>query len=412
MASQIDIPTARARILAVMATIPRATDCVHTVPVAEAMGHCLARSIVAPIDVPARDVSAMDGYAIAVPDEPDPVSPREYPVVGRSLAGHPYLDELMPGEAVEIATGGWLPATANSVVPFEQCQREGDSVRLEVPLSRGQHLRQQGETFAQGSQVLATGTRLAWHHQAVLATLGISTVAIARPLRVAVFSSGDELWPSTGAGQPQHHDANRPLLLALLQQWGHAAIDGGVLPDDTHAISTRLTQMAREVDVIVTSGGVSRGSHDDIRHALEHHTPMDVWQLAHKPGRAFLFGHVNECVIFGLPGNPLATLACAVQLMLPGLDALAGHQPQDHWQQARLATPVTGRVGRSELLLGRHWQDQQGQQWLAPLPVQNSHRVDMLVQTTCLIELDEHSGALAAGDCLAYFPLVAAGVAS
>ncbi|MGJ8517300.1 molybdopterin molybdotransferase MoeA [Carnimonas bestiolae] len=401
---RISVAEARQMLLAAMGdALPPATQRVALAQ-AQAVGRCLASDIKAPLDIPEADISAMDGVAFTAQQAGTKQPLR---IVGKSLAGHPCKTPVATGEAVEIATGAWLPEGCDSVMPIEACRFDHQQVWLEQLPQVGRNVRRRAEVVARGAVVISAGERLDFRHIAMLAALGIEQVEVTRPLRIALFSSGDELSGSSASGSQQaRFDANSPMLAALLQCWGVEVSVCGVLEDSPAAIAERLDAAAQHADMLITSGGISRGPHDYVRDVLAEHGIVPQ-RMAHKPGQALAFGRWQQVPLIALPGNPLAALGCCVQLVRPALTHLSGTADPMPTLAATLAAPVSGRAGRSELLLARYWANEEGRLYALPLAKQNSHQLDALLQASCLIELDEHTSRLSKGERVVIHPLVA-----
>lgn len=378
------------------------------VVLAQAVGRHLARDITAPLDVPEADASAMDGVAFAahLANTEQPLT-----IIGHSHAGHPCTQSVAAGEAVGIATGAWLPEGCDSVMPIEACCFDNHRVWLQQSPIAGQHVRRRAEVVACGEVVISAGERIDFRHIAMLAALGIEQVEVVRPVRVALFSTGDELSAAsaTPSGSPRdraHFDANGPMLAALLERWGVQVTLCGVLEDSCEAIAAHLDAAAQEADLLITSGGISRGPHDHVRDLLAQQG-IAPQRMAHKPGQAVAFGRWQQTPLIALPGNPLAALGCCVQLVRPALAHLSATITATTRLPATLAAPASGRAGRSELLLAHYWANDAGQLMALPLPKQNSHQLDALLQASCLIELDEQTTTCDAGHRVLIHPLVA-----
>lgn len=291
-----------------------------------ALGQVLAADVVSPHDYPLFDNSAMDGFALRAGDVTS--LPATLEVIGVSSAGHPFAGPVRRGQAARILTGAPLVPGADCVVPVEATESgDGNTVRvLEVP-AVGAHVRPRGEIVSAGATVLSTGTRLNPGHLGFLASLGIPAVEVVRLPRVAVLSTGDELVaPDDVPGPGQIFESNTVLLVALLERFGcpvrvvHAR-------DDRDSLARTLDQLCAEVDVIISTGGVSMGGeYDALRNAVAHHA-VDVVQVAIKPAKPFAFGHVGEAVMFGLPGNPASVVVSFESFVRPALRRMAGIEP-------------------------------------------------------------------------------------
>ncbi len=276
----------------------------ETLPVREALDRVLAEDIVSPINVPSHTNSAMDGYAVRAEDLPaDGV--REFPVPGTSWAGRPWPSPIEPGQAVQIMTGGMMPEGADTVVMQEHVERKGDTVHIGSGHRQGQNVRAAGEDLAAGQTVFTAGRRLTAADIGVLASLGLGEVSVTRRLRVAFFSTGDEL---RSVGEPlgpgEIYDSNRYTLYGMLRKLGVEIIDMGVVRDRRELIEQAFSDAAARADVIITSGGVSVGEADFVKETLEKLGNMAFWKIAMKPGRPVTFGHIEQGRVLWFAGQP------------------------------------------------------------------------------------------------------------
>ncbi|QHG68058.1 molybdopterin molybdotransferase MoeA [Pseudomonas putida] len=287
------------------------------VPLDMALGMILAADVMAPRPGPAWDNSAMDGYALRASDLP--AEGGYLPLAGRIAAGDAALDELPAGHAVRIFTGAPLPAGADSVVPQEQAKAGEGGVWLPACWP-GDHVRRCGEEFRQGARLLEAGQRLRAAELGLLASQGIASVAVYRPLRVGLLSTGDELCaPGDVLKRGQIYDANTYSLAAMLRGWQLEVGELGRLPDDPQACRATLGKAATEWDVLITSGGVSVGEEDHLKASVEALGELRLWRLAIQPGKPFAFGRVGNTPWLGLPGNPVAALLCLQVVARPFL---------------------------------------------------------------------------------------------
>jgi molybdopterin molybdotransferase len=349
---QISVADARARIAASL----RPIDGQERVPLAEALGRVLAEDLVSPIDVPAHDNAAMDGYAFRGAElRADGESC--WRIVGTVMAGDAAPVAVGPGECVRIMTGAVMPDGLDTVVPLELCQQGEGLVRVGAGTVRpGENRRHRGEDLALGKPALTRGRVLRPADLGLAASLGMTTVPVLRRLRVALFSTGNEL---RDAGQPLEpgciYDSNRHSLAAAVRRLGMEVIDLGLVRDEPAALETTLTRALAEADVVLTSGGVSMGDADYTRDLLARHGEVAFWKVAMRPGRPFAFGPLNRpqggapAWLFALPGNPVAALVTFYAFALDGLWQLAGAlRPPVPRLQARSAAPIRKRPGRTE----------------------------------------------------------------
>jgi molybdopterin molybdotransferase len=293
------------------------------VALAAADRRVLAADITAPRDIPAHDNSAVDGYAVHFDDLGD----REatLAVCGRAAAGHPLLGSVPRGAAARIFTGAVMPEGADTIVMQEDCTLEGDRVRIPPGLKRGANRRCAGEDVRRGSIVLRAGRRLGPPETGLAAALGLAEIPVRRRLRVALFSTGDEVAePGATLAVGQVYDANRFMVAALLRRAGVRVIDGGILPDSPSRILAALDEASGGHDLIVTSGGVSTGEQDHVRDAIQHLGELAFWRLGVKPGRPVALGAIRDTPLIGLPGNPVAAMVTYLAVARPLIAALGG----------------------------------------------------------------------------------------
>lgn len=313
----------------------------EAVPLDRAVGRILAVDLVAPIDVPGHDNSAVDGYAFRHADL-DPGAPTRFRVVGRAAAGHPVEGGRDKGTAVRIFTGAPMPPGFDSVAMQEDCRAEDDHVVIPPGLKPGANRRFAGEDARRGTVALAAGTRLRAQEIGLAAAFGLTELMVRRRLRVAVLSTGDEIAEPGGSLSPgQVYDSNRRTLVALLTGLGAEVTDLGILPDRPEAIRRHLADAATGHDAIVTSGGVSEGEEDHVRDGVAALGRLHWWRVAIKPGRPVSVGQIGATAFLGLPGNPAATMTTFFLVARPILLQMAG-------AQARPLTRLNVRAGFSQ----------------------------------------------------------------
>ncbi|MDA0305779.1 MAG: molybdopterin molybdotransferase MoeA [Proteobacteria bacterium] len=304
------------------------------VPLAAALGRILAQDIVAERAVPPHDNSAVDGYAVYF-DDLDPVGDTRLAVTGRIAAGHPLGRYAQRGEALRIFTGAPMPAGPDTIFMEEDCTEDGDGVILPPGLKRGSNRRHAGEDVKKGAVIIRAGQRLRAQEIGLLASVGLSEVGVYERLRVAVFSTGDEVRdPGDEAPDGTIFDANRYAITALLQGLGALVTDLGILKDDEAAITKALEDAAPDHDLLLTSGGVSAGEEDHIKAAVGALGQIHFWRLAIKPGRPIALGQVGGAAFLGLPGNPVAAMVTFMIIGRPlvlrlsgALDITGAHYP-------------------------------------------------------------------------------------
>ena len=296
----------------------------ETVPLTAAAGRILARDMIATMNLPPHDNSAVDGYAVAHADL-TPDRDTIMPVTGRAAAGHPLDRPARRGEAIRIFTGAPMPDSTDTVMMQEDCAFEDGRVRLRPGIRRGANRRHAGEDVTEGEVALPAGQRLRAPDLGLAAALGRHELCVFRPLRVALLSTGDEVRdPGTPLPQGAIYDANRFMLAALLAGLGCTVSDFGIRPDREAALVDALAEASAQHDLIVTSGGVSTGEEDHIKSAVGQLGALHFWRLAIKPGRPIALGQVGGVPLIGLPGNPVAVIVTFLVLARPLIAKLAG----------------------------------------------------------------------------------------
>jgi len=368
-------------------------------PVRSALGRILAADIVAPHDVPAHDNSAMDGYAVRF-DSLAKEGETKLTVVGTAFAGGAFSGLVGKGQAVRIMTGAVLPAGADTVVVQEVTRVEADAVFVPVGQRQGQNTRRAGEDLAHGAVALPAGKRIGPAELGLIASLGVAEVEVKRRLRVAFFSTGDEL---ASIGKPlapgEVYDSNRYTLHGLLTRLGADIIDMGVVPDQPEVLEATLAEAAQVADAIITTGGVSVGEADFVREILEKLGEVRFWKLNIKPGRPMAFGKVGNAWLFGLPGNPVAVMVSYTQFALDALLRLSGLDPLPVRPLLTVAAgnAIRKQPGRREYLRGQIVAVD-GQWQVKTIGNQGSGVLRSMSEANCFVVLAEDCAGVQAGD--------------
>ncbi|QCG98769.1 molybdopterin molybdotransferase MoeA [Azospirillum sp. TSA2s] len=377
----------------------------ETVPLSAALGRVLAADLVAPFNVPPHDNAAVDGYAVFF-DDLAADGETVLPVTARVAAGQWLGRPAVRGEAVRIFTGAPMPAGMDTVFMQEDCRSDGTTVTLPVGIRRGVNRRLAGEDVREGSVVLAAGRRLRPEDIALAASLGHAVLQVRSRLRVAVFSTGDELRQPGQALEPGAvYDANRFALIALLTRLGCAVTDLGILPDRFEAIRDALADAATSHDALITSGGMSTGEEDHVKPAVEANGRLDFWRLAIKPGRPVALGRVRDAVFVGLPGNPVAVVVTFLRIARPILLRLMGAA-----DETPRAIPVRAsfahkkKPGRREFLRGSLARGEDGALVAAKYPRDGAGVLSSLVESEGLIELPEDLARVEPGMTVDFLP--------
>ncbi|MAT66155.1 MAG: molybdopterin molybdenumtransferase MoeA [Gammaproteobacteria bacterium] len=390
------LPVAEARSRILNAVAPIEGD--EVLPLRSALGRVLAEPVRAGIDVPAFANSAMDGYAVRGTDLAADAA-CEFELIGQAMAGSPFDGIVGAGQAVRIMTGAVLPEGADTVIMQEQVEAVGNRVRIGPGQQAGANVRHAGEDIRTGEVVLEAGVRLLPPQLGVIASLGQAEVRVRRRLRVAFFSTGDEL---VGLGRPlgpgQIYDSNRYTLHAMLTRLGVEVIDLGVVPDSRDAVRMAFADAAAQADAVITSGGVSVGEADYVKETLEAMGEIDFWRIAMKPGKPLAIGRLGGARFFGLPGNPVSVMATFYQFTQPALEKMMGTNPAPPpLLQARVAVPLKKSPGRLEFQRGFMEATANGELHVRPTGGQGSHLMTSMSRANCFIILPAESGGAEAG---------------
>ncbi|WP_028470380.1 gephyrin-like molybdotransferase Glp [Neptunomonas japonica] len=323
--SVVDNPTLMAisdalSVILQMAPKPAETEVVY---LEHAVGRVLAESPVAAVDVPPADNSSMDGYAINARSLSEG-SKTSFTISQRVPAGKA-PQPLVAGTAARIFTGAEIPQGADTIVIQENVELDGDKVVISGPVQVGQNIRAKGQDIKEGQAFLAKGARLQAADVGVLASTGLDSIAVFRPIKVAIISTGDELVsPGESLAPGQIYNSNRFVLASLLTQMGCVPIDIGKVADTAEAVEEALEQAAAQADCIISTGGVSVGEEDHVKQSVERLGKLEVWRLKIKPGKPLAFGSVQETPFFGLPGNPASALITFCLMARPFLIRMQG----------------------------------------------------------------------------------------
>ena len=328
----------------------RPLDSTRSIAVIDALGRVAARDVVSPRNVPGHTNSAMDGFACAGDSLPDSGS-RWYEIAGTAYAGKPFTGPTGPSQAVRIMTGAIMPEGTDTVVMQEHVEVEGDRVLIPSGAGRGRHVRQAGEDLAEGAVVVPRGRRLMPAEMGLLASLGIGEVAVYRTLRVAYFSTGDEIRPPGAPFEPGLvYDSNRFAMHGMLGRLGVDVVDLGIVPDRRDAVRDAFREASARADVVLSSGGASTGEADYVKEVLSELGQVGFWRIAIRPGRPLAFGLLGDSVFFGLPGNPVAVMVTFYQFVAPALRAVSGETDSRPLPalEARCTTRLRKKPGRVE----------------------------------------------------------------
>ena len=379
----------------------------ETVPLEAALGRALASDTVARRSTPPHDNAAVDGYAVAQATLTEEGEQRLTLLKGRAAAGAPFSGPVPPGHALRTLTGAVIPDGTDSVVMQEDVTLAGNAITFGSGLKPGANRRRAGEDMTEGDVALHAGRILTPADLAQAASVGVATLSVHRPLRVAVLSTGDELCEPFESPTPGAiFDANRPMLAGLASAQGFTIIDKGRIPDNASAIRRALTEAASEADAVLTSGGASGGDEDHIGRELNALGAMAEWRIAMKPGRPLAMGQIGQVPVFGLPGNPVAAFVCFLMFARPALLRLGGADwPEPPRFPVKIAGPAKKRAGRTEYLRCRYVGDGVVEKFRS----EGSGLISGLRWSDGLIELSHNRDRVEAGETVDYIPYSAFG---
>ncbi|WP_039913252.1 molybdopterin molybdotransferase MoeA [Cellvibrio mixtus] len=396
----LPVHDAIARIIAAL----EPTTATETVSLFDGLDRVLAENIIAPINVPGADNSAMDGYAVRLQDGGD-----ELTLIGESFAGHAFSGDIRAGQTIRIMTGGLIPAGADTVVMQENVTRRGDSIRINKLPDVGENIRRAGEDIAVQSLVLSKGHLLTAVDIGLLASLGIHQLRVFQRIKIALLTTGDELLAPGDVYQPgKIYDSNRPLLHALLKRLPVDVKDFGIVPDNPEALRKVFLSAREYADLVISTGGVSVGDADYTKEILSELGEVNFWKIAMKPGKPFAFGllgnslaektRATKCWFCGLPGNPVSTAVTYHQLVVPAVRYLAGENPVEPIViKAVAAKPLKKQPGRMDFQRGI-FSIIDGVNSVSSAGLQSSGVLSGMGKANCYIRLEAGRSSVAAGE--------------
>jgi molybdopterin molybdotransferase len=371
----------------------------ETVLLKNALGRILSEAVYAPINSPNETNSAMDGYAFS---SAEITKGREFSLnlIGTSWAGRPFKGVLQAGQCIRVFTGAVVPSEADSIIMQEHVESDGQCIHFPIDTIGGQHIREVGEDMQQGSLLFASPKKLNAIDLGLLASAGVCEVSVSRPVKIAFFSTGDEL---TELGKPlfsgQIYDSNRYALHGLLNNINYIVTDMGVIGDDKQLLEESFIEAAKNHDVIITTGGVSVGEADYVKEILSRCGEVNFWKIAIKPGKPLAFGKIGDCYFFGLPGNPVAVILTFQYIVSPALKHLLGATETKTIKLAAICTSTLKKApGRQEYQRGILTQDAAGNFFVASSGKQGSNIMKSLSEANCYIVLPVACEGIQAGE--------------
>lgn len=385
----------------ISALVQSVKEC-EKLPLQACLDRVSSQDVYSSINVPGYDNSAMDGFAFKLEDLSNL---GELKLVGKSFAGSPYMQALKPGECVRIMTGAAIPEGADTVVMQENAKLivntgQDDYVSFTSAPQLGDAIRLAGEDIKKDSLVICAGKRITAADIGLLASLGCATVDVFRKVRVAMFSTGDELMkPGEKYEAHRIYDSNRPAVVALLHKMNCDVIDLGIVPDDRSRLRALLTEADAQADCVITSGGVSVGEADFTKEILSELGQIDFWKIAIKPGKPLAFGRLPNSLFFGLPGNPVSAFVTFHQVAADAIKQMAGEKPElDLMLPAIASHLLKKRPGRADYQRGRCFIDASGKLSVESTGAQGSGVFSSFSNSNCYIILERERANVEAGE--------------
>ena len=383
---------------AVKSSATKKEQVTEVVNIRDALNRVLAKDIISSINVPPYANSAMDGYALKSQDLSGS-GETTLKLVGKSFAGIPFEGEVKAGECVRIMTGAQIANGTDTVVMQEQVIADGNAITINSDHCKGENVRHIGEDITEGDSVLKSGKLISPAELGLLASLGIAEVCVYKQVRVAFFSTGDELRNvDEELNEGQIYDSNRYTIFGMLKQLGVELIDMGIFPDDRKAIEDAFKKASLQADAIITSGGVSVGEADYVKETLDKLGKVDFWKIAMKPGKPLAFGFVDETVFFGLPGNPVSVMVTFYQFALPTLKTMMGcSETKPPVIKVPCKTDLRKAPGRTDFQRGILQNNEDGNLVVESIGMQASHVLSGMSKANCFIVLPADCGNVKAG---------------
>lgn len=362
-----------------------------------ALDRVISQDIESPVNVPPFNNSAMDGYAIRFADLSMDTT---FLLVGKSFAGKPFNQSINAGECVGIMTGAELPEGADTVIMKENAQADGSSILFTHEVHLGDAIRKAGGDITKGSVVLTKGSRVSALNIGLMASLGFKEIPVFDKLKVAVFSTGDELQsPGEKPLKGKIFDSNRPMLVAMAKRIGAEVIDLGNIPDNKKMLKAAFEQADKLAHCVITSGGVSVGEADFTKEVLAEYGEIDFWKLAIKPGKPLAFGRLCNSIFFGLPGNPVSAAVTFDQIAVPALNVLSGSRSYEALQiKAKAISKFRKRPGRTDYQRATYSHAENGELVVEAAGTQSSGVLSSFSKSNCYAVLERERGLVEIGE--------------
>ena len=377
------------------------------IPTIKTVARVLDEIITSELNVPAHTNAAVDGYALSAESLPLSGNTIKIPIKGRALAGKPYDQILGHNECSRIMTGAEIPVGADTVIMQEHVRLDGEYIHIDARHTLGQNIRRAGEDIEKGSVVLTPGQFFTPADVGLVSSLGIGEIKVKRKPRVAIFSTGDEIHDIGEVLPPGGiFDSNRFTLASALQRMEVDFVDLGIIPDQKASLRNALSETVTDVDMIITSGGVSVGEADYVKEVLANMGDVEFWKVAIKPGRPIAFGKVKDAIFFGLPGNPVAVMVTFYQFVLPALRKLMGikNAPAVPKFKARSTGRIRKLPGRTEFQRGILEQDENEEWWVRTTGKQGAGILTSMSLANCFIILPHDGKSVESGDYVTVQP--------
>ncbi len=403
--SLLPVEEARARLSAALHVVEETEQ----VELRKAIGRVISVDVVSPVDVPGYANSAMDGYAISsasIPTDAD----TQLQIVGTAWAGKVFDAQVHVGQAVRIFTGAQMPSGTDTVVIQEHVSVEHDMVTIDRNVQAEKNVRLAGEDVQRNQRILTAGTKINAAEVGLLASLGINRVAVYRRLRVAFFTTGDELCAlDSHAGKPlapgMLFDSNRYSMQAMLESLNVEVVDLGIVRDNAEDTREAMRKAAQLADVVLTSGGVSAGDADFVTQVFHELGEVSFWKLAMRPGRPLAFGHIGNAFFFGLPGNPVAVMVTFLQFVQPAIKQMMGLKKTAPFTiNATSLSSLRKSLGRVEYQRGILGNNDQGDLTVASTGKQGAGRISSMSNANCLIVIAADVASVSPGDTVEVQP--------